>query len=473
MKTFIRYLGFLLVLSAFFRIVPIVTALYYGESFFSFMLVALISLVLGMSLVFAARRFPEKKDIGLSLSGGLMLAALSFILLPLLGAISFLPSFDYHFLDAAFESVSGFTTTGLTLYDDLESLPKALLMWRAMTQWIGGIGIVIVFLFIFSRLHSHDYIRLADIEEESRSTVSLYQAQGFDAKLGGGLRSSVGNIMIVYLGYTILGIVLLLLTGLPIFEAVALTFTSLSTGGFSVTNQFYTGTGPLLILSVLMLLGSISFLAHIKIVQGKWLEFLKTFEKNIFLIIVLVAILFTLLVVSDFKAVGFMLISAFTTTGFGVSEIALLPHFFIFMITLGMLMGGNIASTSGGIKTYRFYYLLRAIPWSLKKLSSPAKAIIPLQIHGETVDEVKLANIGIFVYTYVLILFLGIGLFMLFGHSFLTSSFQMISALGTVGLQTIDLSTLEPILKVILMVAMLLGRLEIFPILILVRRIFK
>ena len=473
MKTFIRYFGFLLIVSAVFRIVPIMTAMYFGEPMQSFFFVAGISLVMGGGIVLMADKWPEKKDLGLTLSGGLMLAALSFIVLPLIGAISYLPSMDYNYLNAAFESVSGFTTTGITVYTDLDVLPKSLLIWRAMTQWIGGIGIVMVFLFIITRLHSHDYVRLSEVEGSAQSTVSLYEAQGFTEKLGGGLKLSVARVMKIYLGFTLLGIILLLLSGLSLFESTALTFTALSTGGFSVTNEFYSSGAVLGVLSLIMILGSVSFFTHNKLIQRKWKEFLTSFEKNVSLILILVTILFTLLVVPNFKEVAFMIISAFTTSGYALGPISALPVFFIFTISLGMLIGGSFASTSGGMKVYRIYYLFRAIPWSIKKLSSPKKAIIPLKIHGEEVNESKLANIGIFIFAYVLILILGVAAFMIFGHQFLDASFQMISALGTVGLQTMEIAPLNPILKVILMLSMLLGRLEIFPVLILLRNLYK
>lgn len=473
MKTFIRYLGYLLVVSAFFRIVPIITALIYNEGMESYFITAGVSLVLGGALVATGNKWPEKKDLGLTLSGGLILAALSFIILPLIGAITYMPTLDYSYIDAAFESISGFTTTGTTVYTNLDILPKSLLIWRAMTQWIGGIGVVMVFLFIITRLHSHDYLRLSEVEASAQSTVALYQAQGFTEKLSGSLKSSVSRVMMIYMGYTVFGIILLSLAGLNLFEAIGLTFTALSTGGFSMSGHFPQSATVLNILSLLMILGSISFFVHNNLIQRKWKEFFMSFEKNVFLVFVAAAILVTLVVLHDFKTVSFNLISAFTTTGYATQSISTLPALFVFMVVLGMLIGGSFASTAGGIKTYRIYYLLRAIPWSIKKLSSPAQAIIPLKIHDEEVTEAKLANIGIFVFAYFFILFLGTMLFMLFGHSFLDSSFQMISALGTVGLQTMEISPLNPLLKILLMVAMLFGRLEIFPVLILIRNLFK
>ncbi|MBU1017624.1 TrkH family potassium uptake protein [Patescibacteria group bacterium] len=471
MSILFRYLGYLLILSAFFRLIPIGVALFYNESLFLFVLSSAISLAVGGFLVFRYRRTEDEP--ALTLTQGLVLVALSFIILPLIGALSFLPSLNYNLLDAYFESISGFTTTGLTLYSALGDLPRSLLMWRAETQWMGGIGIVMVFLFIFSRLHSHDYTRLGDTESKTRSTLALYQAQGFNIKLEGGVRKTLSSIMIIYFGYTLIGIGLLYLTGLPLFEATGMAFTALSTGGFSMTDAFYSSGWTFSVLIFLMLMGSISFINHNDLIRGKWKHFFKSFEKNVFLIFVALAVAISLTVYMDFTSVVFEIVSAFTTTGYSMSPIALLPPLFILMIMTGMMIGGSVASTSGGIKVFRIYYLLRAIPWSIKKLSSPPSAVIPLQIHGDKNAESKLANIGIFVFLYFFILLAGTVCFMFFGYGFLDASFQVFSALGTVGLQTMDIAVLNPLLKIILIMAMLFGRLEIFPILIVLRGLFR
>ena len=143
------------------------------------------------------------------------------------------------------------------------------------------------------------------------------------------------------------------------------------------------------------------------------------------------------------------------------------------MMMVAMIIGGSANSTAGGIKVFRCYYLLRGIIWSVEKMVSPRAAVIPLKIHTRKVDVVQMANIGIFCFAYLLLLLVGTALFMLFGYSFFDSSFQMISALGTVGLQTMDLAVLAAPLKVTLIIAMLLGRLEIFPLLILARSAYR
>ncbi len=463
MRPLLRTLGYLLIISSFFRVIPIIAALAYGEPFGLFVLSLDLSLALGGILIYKFRK--KEKEPAMNFSQGLILAASSFIILPLLGAISFLPSFDYKFLDAFFEAVSGFTTTGLTLYTSLAELPKSLLLWRAETQWLGGIGIIMVFLFIFSGLKNlrGDFVA---IDEKAESASAIYQSQGFSTQMEGGIHKTMKNILKTYFGFTALGIALLLLTGFSFIDAIGMSFTALSTGGFSMSDQFHNGPWSLLVLELLMILGSISFITHGLLIERQWKRFLAAFEKNVFFVFVLLATAVSLIALFDLKIVFFEIISAFSTTGYTIAPVERFPQLFIMMIMAGMVIGGGFASTSGGIKVYRIYTLLRAIPWSIKKMMSPAEAVIPLKIDGKLVEVERVVSIAIFIFCYGAILLVGTTLFMIFGHSFFDSAFQMFSALGTVGLQTMPLAPLNFALKIVLMLAMLLGRLEIFPLLI-------
>lgn len=472
MRMLLRNLGYLLVISSFFRIVPIVAALVYGESFQGFLLTFGISFVLGLLFILFTRPTKEEAAKVLTLTEGLLLGALAFIILPLIGMISYFPSMDYNVLNAYLESISGFTTTGITVYGSLSDLPRSVLLWRAETQWMGGIGIILIFLFLFSKRRGA-HKSAAELETQSESSMALYQAQGFKEKLEGGLRNTLAIIMGIYFGYTLIGILLLWFTGMPLFDSIAMSFSALSTGGFAVTDEFYTNGWQLFVLDFLMIFGAISFITHNKLLQTKWKEFFRSFEKNVFLVFILVGALFSFIVMTDVKMVFFELISAFTTTGYSVSNLALLPELFVVIMMLGMIVGGSSASTAGGVKVFRFYYLFRAIPWHLKKLASPPSAVIPLKIHGEETDEKDLSNIAIFVISYFIILLFGTLIFMLYGFGFFDACFQLISSLGNVGLQTVEIAALNPTLKITLIVAMLFGRLEIFPILILLRQAFR
>jgi trk system potassium uptake protein len=468
MKLLLRYLGAICCISAFLRIIPIIIGVIYGEAVLSYWLSLVISIVIGGALMYMSY-CGEQRENQISLARGLLLATLSFVVIPSIGSLSYLPYLDMNILDSLFESVSGYTTTGLTLFSSLDELPKSLLIWRALTQWMGGIGIVIVFLFLFSKLSNRGVSAIGEVEEQAKHTIALAQSQGMNEKMGGGIQQSVSSILFIYLFYTFLGFMALLFTGMPFIEAMGLSFTSLSTGGFSMGNSLYTSSIQGFILSLLMIIGSISFVTHNFLFVGNWKKFFYSFEKNIFLATLMGFIIIALIIHPSFSEVTFQLISAFTTTGFATTNLSLLPPLFLLLMMVGMMHGGCSASTSGGIKTNKIYYLLRAIPWSVKKLASPRKAIIPLIVHGIKIDEAKITNAGIHVFTYLLILLMGTITFMIFGYSFLDSSFQIFSALGTVGLQTIDLLALNALLKMVLIICMIFGRLEIFPLLILFR----
>jgi trk system potassium uptake protein TrkH len=468
MKAVLKYLGWVLILSAIFRIIPIGAAIFYNEPTGFFVLSALISIVLGIVLI-KVSSFIEKGD-ELTLTGALMLTALSFLIIPVIGAISFMKMFDWNFLNALFESVSGFTTTGFSVLASLSDVPKSVLLWRAEIQWVGGIGIIMVFLFIFSRLRVHSY-EAAMMKGEA--TQSLYQAQGFSEEFEPGLRKTTRNILIIYTGYTLLGIILLTLVGLPLFEATSVTFASLSTGGFSVKDQFYTNGLQLAVIALLMILGSVSFMMHNNLIRRKFKEFFSNLELRMFFVVLAVFSIIAIALIKDVKMVLFNLTSALTTTGFAAGDIRLFPGLVIFLIMACMMIGGSVGSTAGGIKIFRLYTMVKAIPWFVKKLSNPQSAVIPFKLRKNVVKENFVLITEVFISCYFLILFIGVLIFMMLGHSFLDSSFQMLSGLGTVGLSTMNLASLHWVGKITLMIAMWLGRLEIFPLLVLINKIFK
>ena len=467
MNLVLKYLAYILFIASLFSLFPIIVGLYYSEPISSFILTAILTVALGvLCLVFS--RSIEKKSTSLSLGKGLMLVSLSFIILSALGAIPYLKAFNYDFLNAFFESISGFTTTGLTLFSSLDGLPKSLLFRRAETQWMGGIGIIMVFLFFLSRLKTHSFSSMAE-GSSSESGRTLYQAQGFPQHLEGGLKQTTSTILKIYLGYTVLGAILLFFTGMTLLDSIGMTMTSLSTGGFTMSDSPFTSPVQLVILSVLMILGSISFIVHNDLFRKRFKKFITSSEKNVFLLLLVLGIIVVSFSYKDIWVTVFELISSFTTTGYSMTNISALPPLFIMVMMLGMIMGGGVGSTSGGIKVFRITAVFKAIPWLIKRLSSPRRAIIPFKLKGEPCDERDLLIIETFVSAYFMILLLGTLVFLLMGFGFLDSAFQVTSALGTVGLQTMPLIGLPVLGKLVLIVCMLLGRLEIFPFLVMIR----
>lgn len=462
MRVVLRNLGNALLILSVFLILPLIVSLVYGENSFLFIAALAASLVLGVI-------FRMSFDYGaLDFTRGLVLAACSYIAFSVIGIIPYLRTLT--FSNALFESVSGFTTTGLTTISDLEIMPKSLLFWRAETQWIGGIGIVILFLFIITYLSRPR--RMEELSASVETSSSLYQAAGFSEKIQATIKQTAKRVFNIYLIYTIAGIILLTIAGMPFYDSIAMAFTSISTGGFVTRNVLDYNNWVLLILGILMVAGSVSFFLHDKLLRGKIIELFRKTETKIFISLIAVAFLISLVAVKNIKVILFQLISAFTTTGYTLVDVTGLPSLFISVLIIGMAIGGNIASTSGGIKIFRISLLIKTIPWVIKKLSSPSTSVIPFKINDKVVEDKDIVITQVFFTSYVLIAVISTLLLMILGNSFLDSGFQAISALGTVGLQTLDIASAGIIAKIILMACMLLGRLEIFPIMVLLRRLF-
>lgn len=475
MRIVFTYLGIILIISSIFRIPPFITALIYNEpvnsflvSFFASILVGFIFLQIGDIGGLISRKQTDSLD----LKSGLLLSALSFITISLLGSISYMFHFKGRFLDSFFESVSGFTTTGLTVFSSVADLPRSLLFYRAETQWIGGFGIVIVFIFMLLQI-SPSGKRIVRLRERTSSNIALYQAQGYASKIEPSMRESILKILGIYGIYTLLGIALLYLVGLNLFESITTAFTSLATGGFSVVDTFYTDNAQLAVISLLMILGATSFVMHNQLFKRRIKELTENNEFMFFIGVIVISTILGFLTFPNIKIVLFEMISAVTGTGFTIIDINKLPTIVIMLITFAMIIGGCSISTAGGIKMFRARQALTSVGWFIKKLMLPSRAVVPFKMRKKFVDEEVLLGTHIYISTYIIILFIGTLIFLFLGYSFLDSSFQITSALGTVGLNTTDIALVPALGKWVLIAAMFLGRLEIFPMLILVKKLFE
>ena len=463
MNAFLRYLSYILWLSAIFLLIPLFAAAYYDEPISGFLASMTITLALGIAL-FVLSGIGKYQP--LTIARAILLTAVSFIVVPLISSITFLPYTSW--INAFFESVSGFTTTGLSIFPSIQNLPKSLILWRATSQWLGGFGIIIVFLFIFSRVRVQNY-------SETKVSIanSLFTTQGLGDKMEPTFRQSTLHLVIIYASYTFIGIILLSLAGLSTFESTVISFGSISTGGFAATDTFYTDSLQLSIISLLMILGSVSFAMHNKLIQRKFQEFFRNTETRWFFVILLSLILLSLLTYRDFGVVVFHLTSALATAGYATTPIGELPLHFILLIIIAMVIGGSMASTAGGLKIRRLLVLLSSIGWAVKKISLPSTAIVSFRMNKKNLNADYVFITQVFFFTYVLLLFVGIMVFLMLGYSLLDSSFQVTSALGTVGLSTMPLDAVPAIGKFALIVLMFLGRLEIFPVFLLVARLFN
>ena len=459
LKNILAYLGILLEVFAAFLILPIIAALIYSEPVVPFLIPTVIALFLGVIL---DKNFTRGR---LNLNEGLSLTAITFIIFSLIGSIPYLYIFagtsGTLILNSFFEAMSGFTTTGLTVIEDISAVPKSILFWRSETQWLGGIGIIIIFLSILSHLRT--------------SSTSLYEAQGYTEKLEPTIMHTTRRMMKIYLTYSMLGMGLLYLSGLGPFESVTTMFSSISTGGFIVRGDIFAtaGDATLAVICILMLIGSINFMIHDKIFKRRINDALANVEVQSMAVMILVSSLALYILTSRAKISVFETISAITATGFTLSEVSTLSTPVLLILTILMYVGSSSGSTAGGIKQMRFLVSLKTVPWTIKKMSSPASAIIPFKIHGAVIDEKTIRLTGTVIFTYSVALVIGTMIFVFLGYTPVESFFQVTSAQGTVGMNIIDIAAAPAIAKITLIFSMLLGRLEIFPILILIHNIFK
>ncbi|MBW6461937.1 MAG: TrkH family potassium uptake protein [DPANN group archaeon] len=456
MKNVMSYVGLLLEIFSIFLILPIIVAYIYGESATPFFVTFTISIFLG---IFLEKYFNRET---LDISRGLVITALTFIMFSVLGAIPFLlmtTGEPLGAVDALFESVSGFTTTGLTVFSDVESIPKSILFWRSEIQWVGGMGIIILFLSILSGLKT--------------SSMALYSAQGYNERIEPTIKETSQKMIKIYLTYSLFGVFALYLTGLNLFEAIATMFSAISTGGFTVVNQFYTANWTLAIVSVLMILGSINFIIHDKIFKRKFDMIKENIEIRSFFATLILFITIILIVTKSLKLSLFQAISALTATGFSISDVSGFAPAIIFVTIIAMVVGSSSGSTAGGIKQMRLILAIKSIFWAIKKTTLPKDAVIPFKLGGKSIEDDVIKITQVFIFTYVAILIIGSLCLMGYGYAPIESLFQAASAMGTVGMSMIDVGAAVAGVKIILMVCMFLGRLEIFPILILIERIMN
>jgi len=471
----LKYLGSILKIFSVFFLLPILVALIYKESILPFIIPFFLSIIAGFLLSSNRTENIKISLETLTFTEGIILTAIAFLALSLISLIPFLFVFSGNIssiiLNSFFEATSGITTTGLTVIEDLTIIPKSILFWRSETQWIGGIGIILMVLFIIYRLQQKEASE-GKAEKDIQSSVMLYNVT-LPEKLEPSLQKTAFSITKIYSVYTILGIILLFVVGLPFFDAITTTFTSISTGGFVVKNDFYTKPLQLIIIGFLMVIGATSFLRHNELFKKRFKEFFSNIELKLFLIFIIIGISISLLVFKDLRIIAFQLISASTTTGYSIADINMLPPLLIFLICLGMIVGGQIGSTAGGVKLYRSLIGIKSISWFIKKLASPKDAVIPFKINKKPMEESVILSTHILIASYLLFLIIGTAIFLVIGYSLLDSSFQVISALGTVGMQSMSLSAIHFLGKFVLICAMLLGRLEIFPFMVLFNKLLR
>ena len=440
-------------------LLPIIIALIYGEhDYIVFLTFGTVSLVLG----FILRRIPSNYT-KFNLKHAMIIASIAWLWAALIGSFCLMYSTNINFLNAYFESMSAWTGTGVSIYTNVEILPKSILFLRSLEQWVGGLGVVIVVIGILLR--------------PGTTAARLYKSEAREEKIKPSITSTVKTIWWIYLFYTVLGILLYIAAGMPLFDAINNTFSTICTGGMSIKNDnigAYNSIPIYIITMILMVIGGTSFIVHYKAFKGNVFDAIRDIQfQTAIIIIVLFSIL--LMLVTKFSTIDsvYFVISALSTTGSNiqpVSGIASWPDYAKMIIIVAMILGMSAGSTSGAFKLIRLITLLKGIYWEVLRIISPAGSIIPRKISGKPIGDVEIREAGNYLFLYLTFIFISWLVLMQYGYNGLDSLFEVTSAQGNIGLSTGIISpTMPPITQVFLIVNMWFGRIEIIPALVLIK----
>jgi|Deesub1362A_J573_1020465.scaffolds.fasta_scaffold00236_4 trk system potassium uptake protein TrkH len=453
-----NFLGKILIYFTFLYSIPIATAYLYSESVTPF----LISVVVSITVGFTLHLIKPESDL-FRYKEGFAIVGLGWLLISLMGAIPYVVV-GTPVVDAFFESMSGFTTTGATIFDRVEDLPRSILLWRSMTEWIGGMGIIVLFVAVFPSIAKKGHALLQ--AEIPGITVS---------KLTPRLKDTAMVLWAVYLLFTVVEVVLLYIAGLDIFDSINHAFTTMSTGGFSTHTEsiaYFKNPVVELIIGLFMFLAGMNFALHYYLLKGK-LKFTKDPEFRFYLAILLLAIIFlTFLnfngdVVESIRYSAFNAISVMTTTGYTTYDFDTWSDGARVILLMLMFVGGCSGSTAGGIKAIRIFLLAKYSVHQILKEAEPRTARV-VKLGDETIKKDILDDVAAFFVLYVLIFAISTVLIVLSGLDMISSASAVAATmsnvgpgLGVVGASE-SYSALSPLVKLILIFNMWAGRLEIF-----------
>ena len=458
----LHYLGYIMQGLGIVLLAPILVALIYGEyiKVSAFLIPCFISFLLGTAFT---KKFANYSK--LRLKHGMLISSFAWLWASLIGASIMALSLDIHFVDALFANMSAWTGSGMTFFVNVEILPRSILFLRSLEQWIGGLGIVIIFIGILIR--------------SGTAASRLYKSEAREEKIKPNIANTLRKALEIYLIYTAAGIILFILAGLPIFDAVNLTFTSISTGGMSIKNAnvgFYQNSLVYIITMALMILGATSFSIHYKIVKTKGKSVLKDVQFQLLIFLIAIASIF-ILVTNKMVPIEelFTIVSAITTTGANVVppyELASWGGSSLIVLMVLMLIGGSSGSTSGGLKLIRIITVLKGMNLTVTNLVSPEGRVVSTRIGGKKINEREIKEASAYIVIFFMFLVFGWIMMTIYGYDPFTALFDVISLQCNNGLSTgIVFGGLPIPLKLTLIFLMWIGRLEIIPVLVVFRTI--
>lgn len=461
-------LGWVLIIESAFLLLPFLVGILYGESSaLSFLLGATICAACGIPWILR-----KPKNNIFFVKEGFVAVALSWIALSIFGALPFMFSGEIpHFVDALFETVSGFTTTGSSILSDVEALSHASAFWRSFTHWIGGMG-VLVFLLAILPMAGGSHMQLMKAESPGPSVSKLVPKTQYTALILYGL----------YVMLTLIQFILLLLGGMPVFDAITTTFGTAGTGGFGIKNDSLAGYSPYIqwVVAIFMVAFGVNFNVYFLLLLRRFKQALGGDELRAYLGIVLTS---TLLIFCNIHTPGgtigeeirhafFQVASIMTTTGYATTDFELWPVFSQMILFSLMFIGASAGSTGGGIKVSRILILAKRVRQEIRHYLQP-KRVTKLHFEGKVLDNETIHAASAYMITYVVIYIISVLLLTTGGHDLVTCFTAVSATLNNIGPglsmvgPTKNFGFFSDLSKYLLSFDMLVGRLELFPMLIL------
>jgi trk system potassium uptake protein TrkH len=475
LKNILKFISVIGLALSFFLLSPVIVGLIYHENMNAFLLFDALLFTLNVLIYF----FLKNHQMNLSIKDGIFSVNLVWILLGCAAAIPYMLYSDITLADAFFEAISGFTTTGATIYTNIEALPKSILFLRSLTHWLGGMGIIVLGVGLFSLINPSGSMALFKAESTGlRMEKTTPKIKDTAIRLWG-----------IYFLFTLADIIALKLAGMGLFDAINHAFSTISTGGFSTRNTslgYFDSSSIVWITTFFMIISGINFLAHLRLFSSADTSGYKREEVIWYLaIFVFLSLLLTfVLVIADgdsiFHAMThafFTISSVLTTTGFATLNYEQWGHVAISIIFMAMLIGGNAGSTAGGVKVIRYIILFKNIALEFKRSLHP-NIMLGLFVDKQKVSSQTISSITGFIFLFVLTnMLLTLYLFAR-GFDAMTSVSTALATVGNIGPgfsltgPVYNYAFFSDIDKVILSIAMIIGRLEFYTVFLLFSRSF-
>ncbi len=471
-----RFIAQMMSIEALFMLPPLFISMYRGESGAAWGFVYTLGILLAlMAILFLfCRKAPHR----FYAQEGLVCVGLSWTVMSLIGCLPFYFSGEIpSYIDAFFEIVSGFTTTGASIVADVEGMSKGLLYWRSFSHWLGGMGVLVLLLAV-----------APDGKEGSGFTMHLLRAESPGPNVGKlvpKMRDTAKLLYIIYIALTVINVLFLLAGGMSLFDALCTAYGTAGTGGFGVRNDSMASFSPYLqnVTTVFMALFGVNFSCYYLLLLRQFKSVIKDEELRLYLGLIFGSILLIVLNLWNFygslgesiRHAAFQVSSIITTTGYSSTDFDLWPSFSKAILLGLMVVGACAGSTGGGLKCIRLLLLVKSLRRSISQLLQPRKVMV-VRSNGKLVNEKILSDVNAYLAVYAIILFLCFIIISLDGQSIGTNLSAVLACFNNIGpgMEAVgpacNYSAYSPLSTFVLSLAMLAGRLEIFPVLILFSR---